>query len=119
MTTIIGFSSIGLRTGTRILTDKELAIRDLRNRFQTRKGERLGFPEYGSILPELVFDPSIDLVQDAADSDVREAIDDDPRWSLVGYEVNREGHNLTLEIQLIYLPDTSPETLVVGYRRDI
>jgi len=55
MATFVGFSTIGRKTGTNVLEDKELAIRDLLNNFYTRRGERLGEPEFGNILPELIF----------------------------------------------------------------
>lgn len=116
MVTFIGFSTFGKRTGTRVLEDKELAKRDLLNHFHTRKGERLGEPEFGSILPELIFEQFDQLIIDAADEDVRSIIDLDPRWNLVDYKIDTNDHDLTITVQLTYVPDLSEDILVLKYR---
>jgi phage baseplate assembly protein W len=115
MATFIGFSTIGKRTGTRVLEDKELAKRDLLNHFYTRRGERLGEPEFGTILPELVFEQFDQLVIDAADDDVRRIIRLDPRWELIDYRLDADNQTLTIEVQLRYIPDLSEEILVLTY----
>ena len=115
---IIGFSTVDRRSGSSVLTDKELAKRDLLNRFYTRKGERLGEPEYGSILPELVFDPAIDVIRDAADEDVRSAIRDDPRWELIDHTVEERDHAITINVRARYLDDISEEEIIAVYRTE-
>lgn len=57
MATYVGYSSIGETIGSRSLQDIDIARRDLMNHFNTRKGERVMNPEFGSILPELVLNP--------------------------------------------------------------
>jgi phage baseplate assembly protein W len=113
--TFVGFSTIGKRTGTFVLEDKALAIRDLLNHFYTRKGERLGEPEFGSILPELIFEQFDQRVIDAADEDVRTIIGLDPRWKLQDYEIDTQSHSLTITVQLTYIPTLSQEQLVLKY----
>jgi phage baseplate assembly protein W len=115
MVTFVGFSSIGKRTGTNVLEDKALAIRDLLNHFYTRRGERLGEPEFGSILPELVFEQFDQFVIDSADEDVRAIIRLDPRWELQDYQIDTLDHALTITVQLTYIPDLSQEQLVLKY----
>jgi phage baseplate assembly protein W len=115
MATFIGFSTIGKRTGSQVLEDKELAKRDLLNHFYTRRGERLGEPEFGSILPLLVFEQFDQLVIDAADEDVRAIIDNDPRWELIDYQIDANEHDLVITVELRYVPDTTAEQLVLKY----
>ncbi len=55
MATFIGYSSVDRKFGNFTLKDVELAKRDLLNHFYTRKGERLGEPEFGSIIQDMVF----------------------------------------------------------------
>lgn len=100
-----------------VLEDKELAKRDLLNHFYTRRGERLGEPEFGSILPELVFEQFDQLTIDAADEDVRTIIGLDPRWDLIDYQIDTDDHALTIEIQLRYITDLSEEILLLEYIR--
>lgn len=115
MVKFVGFSTFGKRTGTRVLEDKELAKRDLLNHFYTRRGERLGEPEFGSILPELVFEQFDQLVIDAADEDVRTIIGLDPRWQLIDYRIEAENHSLTITVQIRYVPDLSEDRLILEY----
>jgi phage baseplate assembly protein W len=116
MTTFIGFTTIDRKTGTRTLEDKDLAIRDLLNHFYTRRGERLGEPEFGSILPELVFEPFDQLLIDLADEDVRTIINFDPRWNLVDYRIEPVENDLTITVQLTYVPDLTSSELFLRYR---
>jgi len=118
MATFIGFSTYGKRTGTRVLEDKELAKRDLLNHFYTRRGERLGEPEFGSILPELIFEQFEQVIIDAADDDVRTIINSDPRWDLVDYRINIGEQSITIEVQLQYIPDLSDDTLRLEYKNN-
>lgn len=116
MVTFVGFSTVGKRTGTSVLEDKDLAVRDLLNHFYTRRGERLGEPGFGSILPELIFEPFDQYVIDAADDDVRTIINFDPRWKLIDYDIENDVQSLTITVQLQYIPDLSAEQLVLKYR---
>lgn len=132
MVTFIGFSTVnfrtgssliddvnvGRRTGTNTLEDKELSKRDLLNHFYTRKGERLGEPEFGSILPELVFEQLDQLTIRRADEDVRTIIGLDPRWNLIDYVIDTEQHDLVINVQLEYVSDLSREELVLRYRAE-
>lgn len=115
---IIDDTNVGRRTGTNTLEDKELAKRDLLNHFYTRKGERLGEPEFGSILPELVFEQLDQLTIRRADDDVRTIIRLDPRWNLIDYEIITEQHSLIITVQLEYVQDLSQEELVLRYRSE-
>lgn len=115
MVTFVGFSTFGRRTGTQVLEDKELAKRDLLNHFYTRRGERLGEPEFGSILPELVFEQLDQVVINAADDDVRTIIGLDPRWELIDYRLDTNNHTLTIEVQIRYIPDLSEDRLLLEY----
>jgi phage baseplate assembly protein W len=118
-TSLIDDVNIGRRTGTNTLEDKELAIRDLLNHFYTRKGERLGEPEFGSILPELVFEPFDQFTINRADDDVRTIVRLDPRWELLDYRINTTEHDLIITVQWRYLDDLSEEELVLRSNEEI
>jgi len=82
MATFIGYSTVDRKFGNFTLKDVELAKRDLLNHFYTRKGERLGEPEFGSIIQDLVFEPLDDRTVNAVEDDVRDVVANDPRWIL-------------------------------------
>lgn len=115
MVTFVGFSTFGKRIGSNVLEDKALAKRDLLNHFYTRRGERLGEPEFGSILPDLIFEQLDQIIIDAADDDVRKIIRQDPRWKLIDYKLESDNQSLTITVQLEYVPDLSEEHLVLEY----
>ena len=53
-----GFNTIGRVKAPYTITDGELIKRDLLNQFYTKLGERVMRPNYGSIIWDLLMDPS-------------------------------------------------------------
>ena len=118
MVTFRGFSTVGKRFGNFVLEDKELAKRDLLNHFYTRKGERLGEPEFGSILPELVFEQLDGATIELVEEDVISVIDTDPRWHFNDVKVTVLDNYIECEIQLTYLTDGTADQLYLKYTSD-
>ena len=116
MTRLIGFSTFGRRIGSTTLQDKDIAIRDIQNHFYTRKGERLGEPEFGSDLPLLVFEPFDQRTVDLIEEDIINVIDSDPRWEFRNHRVEESDHIVIVRVLVNYVPDSSPEELVLNYR---
>jgi phage baseplate assembly protein W len=110
-----GYSTVDVRFGNVVLEDIALAKRDLLNHFYTRKGERLGQPEFGSILPDLVFEPLDDLVIDLVDDDVRDIIDNDPRWILNNLDVRVGTHSITCVVNLTYRDTATVDELYLEF----
>lgn len=110
-----GYSTVDVRFGNVVLEDIALAKRDLLNHFYTRKGERLGQPEFGSILPDLVFEPLDDLVIDLVEDDVRDIIDNDPRWILNNLDVQVGTHTITCVVNLTYKDTATVDELYLKF----
>jgi phage baseplate assembly protein W len=110
-----GYSTVDVRFGNVVLEDIALAKRDLLNHFYTRKGERLGQPEFGSILPDLVFEPLDDLVIDLVEDDVRDIIDNDPRWILNNLDVQVGTHSITCVVNLTYRDTATVDELYLEF----
>ena len=110
-----GYSTVDVRFGNVVLEDIALAKRDLLNHFYTRKGERLGQPEFGSILPDLVFEPLDDLVIDLVEDDVRDIIDNDPRWILNNLDVQVGKHSITCVVNLTYRDTATVDELYLEF----
>lgn len=115
MTTYRGFSTVGKRFGNFTYENKELAKRDLLNHFYTRKGERLANPEFGSILPSLVFEPLEDHTVHEVEDDVRNIVEYDPRWGLVDIRVEIGEHSIVCFVDLIYIETGTAEQLYLKY----
>ena len=115
MATFKGYSTVDIRFGSVVLTDIELAKRDLLNHFYTRKGERLGEPEFGSILPDLVFEPLDDFTTDLVEDDVRDIIRTDPRWILDDLDIQISNHSITCVVNITYRETSTPEELYLAF----
>tara|TARA_B100000900_G_scaffold363738_1_gene337960 strand:+ start:449 stop:832 length:384 start_codon:yes stop_codon:yes gene_type:complete len=115
MATFIGYSTIDRRFGNFTLKDIELAKRDLLNHFYTRKGERLGEPEFGSIIQDLVFEPLDDRTVNAVEDDVRDVVANDPRWILNTLNITTGQHTIECILNLTYKPDSTPDELYLKF----
>lgn len=86
-----GFSSIDPTNSGARLYDFELIKQDIINHFNTRKGERVMSPRFGSIIWDLLMEPLTDDIREALNQDITEICNSDPRAtptqiSLVEYE---------------------------------
>lgn len=78
-----GYSSFEFEsTGSFKINDVELIKLDLLNHIFTRRGERVMMPKFGTIIPDLVFEPLDDDVVEQIDSELRLVFDYDPRVEL-------------------------------------
>ena len=89
------------RVGTFKINDIELIKLDLLNHIFTRRGERVFMPRFGTIIPDLVFEPMDDETLDALESELRLVFDYDPRIEL---------------LELTLLPDPDTNTLTASAR---
>ena len=79
-----GYSSFEFEsTGSFKINDIELIKLDLLNHIFTRRGERVMMPRFGTIIPDLVFEPLDDETTEQVDSELRQVFDYDPRVELL------------------------------------
>lgn len=112
-----GYSSIGTSFLSPTRYDLDLARQDLLNHFNTRKGERIMLPEFGSIVWELLFDPLDDRTVYLIDQDVRAIIKNDPRWQLQNVEISEDPNALRIDITVTYLPTSETIDLPLTYNK--
>jgi phage baseplate assembly protein W len=74
-----GFSSADPANTSSKLYDLELIKQDMLNHFNTRKGERLMNPSFGSIIWNLLMEPLTPQVTDSLNNDILEICNSDPR----------------------------------------
>lgn len=75
----VGFSSLDPSNTTSKLFDLELIKQDILNQFNTRKGERVMMPNFGSIIWDILMEPMTPQVKDALNKDISEICNSDPR----------------------------------------
>jgi len=110
-----GYSTIGTTWATPSLYDLSLARQDLLNHFNTRKGERLMMPQFGSIVWDMLFEPLDDRTIALLDADVRSIIKNDPRWNLESVSISEGPNSLDIEVIVNYLPSDQTITLPLTY----
>lgn len=72
---------------TMALTDVDLVKRDLLNHIFTRRGERLMMPNFGTTIPDLLFEPIDDATVDEVRNQLSMVFNYDPRVSLLSMSV--------------------------------
>lgn len=119
MTKFKGFSTVDKVRAPYTLTGAELVKRDLLNEFYTRKGERVMRPTFGSIIWDILMNPSTAELEDQVKQDVLKIIDRDPRVQHLRTTVYILEHTLRVEIDIRFIPTDSAEVLYLEYNRNI
>ena len=114
----IGFSTINKKKPPYTLTDFELVKIDLLNHFNTRKGERVMLPEFGTIIYNLLMDPLDDITKNLIMEDATRIIDEEPRVRLDTMKLSELNSVVLLETQLTYLPNGVTEELAIQFDID-
>jgi len=99
-----GFSSFEFEnTGSFKINDIELIKLDLLNHIFTRRGERVMMPTFGTIIPDLVFEPLDEETLDQLESELRLVFDYDPRVELLDLVVtpNIDSNAVTAAARLL------------------
>lgn len=99
------------------LTDLELVKKDLMNHFQTRRGERVMMPTYGTLIWDYLFEPFTDGVRQLIEEDVRRVLSSDPRVKLIDLQVDTFDHGIILAAELKYTPWDVVETFSINFDR--
>jgi phage baseplate assembly protein W len=110
-----GYSSVGTSFLSPTRYDLDLARQDLLNHFNTRKGERIMLPEFGSIVWDMLFEPLDEKTIRLIDEDVRRIIKNDPRWALQSVTITEGPNALNIEVIVTYLPSDETVTLPLTY----
>ena len=119
MASFKGFSTVDRVRAPYTLTDGELVKRDLLNELYTRKGERVMRPNFGSIVWDLLMDPSTARLDEAIKDDINTIVKRDPRVTLLDTRILVLDHTIRAEIDLRFVPTDTVDTLYLEYQRDI
>ncbi len=106
MATYRGYSSYEFqKTKSFVLTNIQLIEMDLLNQIYTRKGSRVMMPTFGTLIPELVFEPLDDQTVSIVESELVSVFKFDPRVNLIGIDVipNYQTSSITATAILYYV----------------
>jgi phage baseplate assembly protein W len=98
-----GFSTVDPAQEGNNLFDIELIKQDIINHFNTKRGERVMKPEFGSIIWDLIMEPLTDDTTELLKNDIKTICTADPRviptqMDLTEYQ---EGYLLELTLQVV------------------
>ena len=119
MATFKGFTTLDRVKAPFTITDQELIKRDLLNEFYTKKGERVMRPNFGSIIWDLLMDPSDDKLVNAVTQDIRKIVSKETRVELVDLTVYVADHAISADVLLKYLPFNNSESLYLIFEKQI
>ena len=69
------------------LTDVELVKLDILNHIFTRRGSRVMMPTFGTVIPDLVFEPLDAETTEILEDELRSVFDFDPRVEIVSFDL--------------------------------
>lgn len=118
MVNFIGFSTVN-NSAPYTLTGSELVKRDLMNELYTRRGERVMNPKFGSIIWDLLMEPSTPKLQKEVEQDIEKIFKRDPRAEMKSLNVVVLDHVIRAEIEFKFVPLNTTDTLYVEYIRNI
>lgn len=101
MTLYKGYSTFEFERNKSLkILDIELVKLDLLNQIFTRRGERVMMPNYGSIVPDIVFEPLDEETLDILEEDLTSVVNFDPRVSLLEFSLNPDTDNNSVEVHM-------------------
>jgi len=95
-----GFSTVNSDNPGNSLYDLELIKQDIVNHFNTRKGERLMNPEFGSIIWNLLMEPLTEETTEALRDDIKTICNSDPRVTPTQMDITEYPDGYLLELTL-------------------
>lgn len=96
-----GFSSIDPANAGSRLYDFDLVKQDIINQFNTKKGERVMNPNFGSIIWDLIMEPLTEETRDALNQDITTICNSDPRVTPTQINLTEYETGYILEITLV------------------
>jgi len=112
-----GFSTIGLQNRWS-LEDTELVKRDILNHFQTRRGERVMNPEFGSQIWEFAFEPGTVELRQAVLEDAQRIIDSDPRVVAKDITVTQFQYGFQIEMDLYFVNNDVSQDMYIQFNQE-
>jgi phage baseplate assembly protein W len=111
------YSGLSTVNGVQNLYNIDLVNQDLLNNINTRKGERLMQPEYGSIVWDLLFELKSPSIISQIQADLTNIINAEPRVSLQQMEIAEQENGYVAFITLYYVNFKTTAQLQVDFNQ--
>jgi phage baseplate assembly protein W len=113
-----GFSTTNSNQNFRIY-DNECIKQDLLNQFNTRKGERVMNPEFGTIIWDAIFEPMTIAIKEEIVEDVRNILRNEPRIITEDVKIDEYETGLLIELTVRYRTNDLTAIIKLQFDKDI
>jgi len=114
-----GFSTVDETTTNVKLYDYDLIKQDILNQFNTRKGERIMNPAFGSVIWDLIYEPLTPNVKQQISADIDRILNSDPRVIPTLINIVEQDYGFVLEITLSYKGTDVSESMILSFDKRV
>jgi phage baseplate assembly protein W len=111
----VGFSTVNPKTPGNKLYDFELIKQDIINYFNTRPGERVMKPEFGSVIWSLMFEPLTETTRQLIQEDILKICNSDPRVYPSQVNVREYDKGYMIELTLVTKASNQSSNLMMTF----
>ena len=115
----VGFSSLNPSNTNSKLYDLDLIKQDLINQFNTRKGERVMNPTFGSIIWDVLMEPLTPDIKDALNTDITTICNSDPRVTPTQINLTEYPTGYIIDVTLVLNGTDQSSRLVLSFDQKI
>jgi phage baseplate assembly protein W len=114
-----GFSTANDSSMTSKIYDFQLIEQDIMNMFQTKKGERVMNPEFGTVIWNLIYEPFTLDIKQIISEDVTRILNYDPRVTPVKIDITEAEYGLIIEATLYYKQEDVTQQMRLGFDKEL
>lgn len=114
-----GFSTVDESTTNVKIYDYELIKQDILNQFNTRKGERLMDPVFGSVIWDLIYEPLTPAVKQQIASDIDRILSSDTRVIPTRVNIVEQDYGFLLELTLTYKNTDVSDNMILSFDKRV
>jgi phage baseplate assembly protein W len=113
-----GFSTADSTRLSSKIYDFDLIQQDIINIFQTRRGERVMDPQFGTMIWEMIYEPFTNDVKQRISDDITNILNYDPRVAPTRVNISEAEYGLLLEATLYYKQLDLTQDMKLGFNKD-
>jgi len=114
-----GFSSIDENAISPRLYDYDVVKQDLLNQLNTRKGERVMNPGFGTIIWDLIYEPLTPNIKQAIATDIDRILASEPRLIPTQVNIVEQNYGFLLELTVNYANTDLSEQIKLAFDRNV
>jgi phage baseplate assembly protein W len=114
-----GFSTLDENSTSVKLFDHDVIKQDLINQFNTRKGERVMNPNFGSVIWDLIYEPLTPAVKQQISSDIDRILASEPRVVPTLVNIVEQDYGFLLELTLTYKGLDVSDSMILQFDKNV